>query len=469
MAGYKPGLCALVLAAGKGTRMKSDLPKVLHPLCGRRLVDYPIAAALEAGADQVVVVTSGQPEVARALTERYGSDRLTVAVQDPPRGTGDAARVGLEVARYEHTLIVYGDTPLLRASDLTELLSAVRTGGRKLALLTALLDAPFGYGRILRDASGAVTEIREQRDLRSDEERAVREVNAGMYAGVTSLLVEAVSALSPNNAQGELYLTDIVAAFAARSRVAAVVGSSDALVGVNDRADLGRAEELLYARTRELHRKAGVTVHGDARIDSDVELAADVEVLSGVSLRGKTKVGKGSRIDAGSVLEDSVVGEGVEIKPYCVITDSTVGDLARLGPFAHLRPGSQLEAEAHVGNFVETKNTRVGRGAKANHLAYLGDADVGERANIGAGTIVCNYDGYTKHRTIIGAGAFIGSDSQLVAPVTVGKNANVAAGSTVTRDVPDDALAIGRAKQENKLGYAAKLRARFAAAKQRKT
>jgi bifunctional UDP-N-acetylglucosamine pyrophosphorylase/glucosamine-1-phosphate N-acetyltransferase len=461
------GLTALVLAAGKGTRMKSDLPKVLHALCGRRLVEYPIEAAFGAGADQVVVVTSGQPEITRVLEQRYGKERLTVVVQDPPRGTGDAARVGLEAARHEHTLIVYGDTPLLRAQDLTGLLQAVQQGGHDLSLLTALLDAPFGYGRILRDSAGHVSEVREERDLRSDIERAVREVNAGMYAGVTARLRQAVAGLEPNNAQGEYYLTDIVAAFAKTSRVAAVVGSAEALVGVNDRADLGRAEELLLARHREQHRKAGVTIHGDARIDSDVELAPDVEIGPGVCLRGKTKVGTASRIDAGSVLEDAVIGERVVIKPYCVIAQSSVGDGAQLGPFAHLRPESEIEADAHIGNFVETKKTRVRRGAKANHLAYLGDADVGERANIGAGTIICNYDGYVKHRTTIGEGAFIGSDSQLVAPVVVGKNANVAAGSTITQDVPDEALAIGRGRQENKLGYATKLRARFAAAKQK--
>jgi bifunctional UDP-N-acetylglucosamine pyrophosphorylase/glucosamine-1-phosphate N-acetyltransferase len=320
------GLTALVLAAGKGTRMKSDLPKVLHALCGRRLVEYPIEAAFAAGADQVIVVTSGQPEITRALEQRYGKERLTVVVQDPPRGTGDAARVGLEAARHEHTLIVYGDTPLLRAQDLTGLLQALQQGGHELSLLTALLDAPFGYGRILRDSAGHVSEVREERDLKTDAERAVREVNAGMYAGVTAQLRRAVAGLEPNNAQGEYYLTDIVAAFAKSSRVAAVVGSADALVGVNDRADLGRAEELLLARHREQHRKAGVTIHGDARIDSEVELVPDVEIGPGVCLRGKTKVGAGTRIDAGSVIENAVIGERVLIKPYCVIAQSSVGE-----------------------------------------------------------------------------------------------------------------------------------------------
>jgi bifunctional UDP-N-acetylglucosamine pyrophosphorylase/glucosamine-1-phosphate N-acetyltransferase len=462
----KSGLSAIVLAAGKGTRMKSELPKVLHPLCGRRLVEYSIDACLEAGADQIVVVTSGQPEIAAALEQRYGKDRLSVVVQDPPRGTGDAARVGLEAVHHELTMIVCGDTPLVRARDLTELKQLEDPQG--LSLLTAVLDVPASYGRVLRDASGAVVEVREFKDLRSNAERAVCEVNAGMYCGNTARLRAAVAELSPNNAQGEYYLTDVIATFAKSTRVLGVVGSADALLGVNDRVDLGHAEELLAARIRDRHRQAGVTVHGDARIDSDVEIAADAEIGAGVCLRGKTRIGARSRIDTGCVLTDAVIADAVEIKPYCVITQSSVGSGAQLGPFAHLRPESEIEADAHIGNFVETKKTRVRRGAKANHLAYLGDADIGERANVGAGTIVCNYDGYLKHRTVIGEGAFIGSDSQLVAPVVIGKNVNVAAGSTITQDVPDDALAIGRARQENKLGYAPKLRAKLEAAKKAK-
>lgn len=447
--------------------MKSQLPKVLHPLCGRPLVEYPVMAAFEAGAEQVVVVTSGQPEITEALEARYGKDRIAVVVQDPPRGTGDAVRVGLSAVQHERTLILYGDTPLLRAQDLTGLLQALDVPGQELSILTALLDNPFGYGRVLRDAGGAVKEVCEQKDLRNDAERAVREVNAGMYAAVTEKLRGAVAELKPNNAQGEYYLTDVVAALAKSSRVAAVQGEAEALLGVNDRADLARAEELLYARHREQHRKAGVTVHGDARIDSGVEIAADAEVGAGVCLRGKTRIGAGTVIDTGCVLADAVVGERVALKPYSVVMQSQIGDGAQIGPFAHLRPESDIEADAHIGNFVETKKTRVRRGAKANHLAYLGDADVGERANIGAGTIVCNYDGFVKRQTTIGEGAFIGSDSQLIAPVRIGKNAYVGTGSTINQDVPDEALAIGRARQVNKPEYAKMLREKLAAAKKK--
>jgi bifunctional UDP-N-acetylglucosamine pyrophosphorylase/glucosamine-1-phosphate N-acetyltransferase len=463
----RSGLQAIVLAAGKGTRMKSGLPKVLHRICGRPLVEYPVSAAFEAGADHVVVVTSGQPEITAALEARYGKDRITVVVQDPPRGTGDAVRVGLTAVQHERTLILYGDTPLLRGEDLSGLLSALDVPGQELAILTALLDAPFGYGRVLRDAAGNVLEVREQKDLRSDAERAVREVNAGMYAALTDRLREAVAGLEPNNAQGEYYLTDVVAILAKRSRVAAVLGDADALVGVNDRADLARAEELLYARIRQQHRKNGVTIHGDARIDSGVEIAPDAEIGPAVCLRGKTRIGSGTTIDTGCVLVDTVVGERVTIHPYSVTNESRIEPGAQIGPFARLRPESVIEADAHIGNFVETKKTRVRRGAKANHLSYLGDTDVGERVNIGAGTIVCNYDGFVKRQTVIGEGAFIGSDSQLVAPLTIGKNAYVGTGSTVTEDVPEDALAIGRARQVNKPEYAKKLREKLAAAKKK--
>jgi bifunctional UDP-N-acetylglucosamine pyrophosphorylase/glucosamine-1-phosphate N-acetyltransferase len=455
-------ISAIVLAAGKGTRMKSTLPKVLHALCGRALVEYPIAAAFEAGAGRVVLVGSRETELEQSLVPRYGAERLQVVVQDPPRGTGDAVRVGLSAVESARVLVLYGDTPLVRAQDLSGLLAALDHPGVALSLLTALLEEPRGYGRVLRDAAGNVSEVREERDLRSDSERAVREVNAGMYAAASETLRRAVAELTPNNAQGELYLTDIVASIARAARVITLLGQPEALLGVNDRSELARAEALLYARLREQHQKNGVTIHGDARVDAGVELGCDVELGPGVWLRGKTRIGERTRVDCGSVLTDANVGRDAEIKAYCVIERSSVGDAARIGPFAHLRPDSEIGPEAHIGNFVETKKTRVQRGAKANHLSYLGDTDVGERANIGAGTIVCNYDGFAKRKTVIGEGAFIGSDTHLVAPVTIGKNTYVATGTTVIHDVPDDALAIGRVRQENKPGYAAKLRERLA-------
>lgn len=305
--------------------------------------------------------------------------------------------------------------------------------------------------------------IREEKDLRDDRERALDEVNAGAYGARRDVLARGLAGLVPNNAQGELYLTDVVAHAVRDGGVEAVSGSEEAVRGVNDRAQLAEVERLLHRRVAARLRAAGVTVREGARIDVGVEVEPDAVIEQGAVLRGATRVGAGAFIDVGAVLTDAEIGPAVRVLPYSVITASRVEEGAQVGPFSHLRPASEIGPEAHVGNFVETKATRLGRGAKANHLAYLGDGDVGEGANVGAGTIFCNYDGFRKHRTSIGKGAFIGSDSQLVAPVTVGEGAYVATGTTVTRDVPPDALAIGRVAQENKVGYASRLRGRLKA------
>jgi len=455
-------LSAVVLAAGLGTRMKSSTPKVLHRIAGRALIEYPVRAALELGAARVVVVTSGHPEIAALLTGLFAG-RVVTVVQDPPRGTGDAARIGLERVETERVLVLCGDTPLVTARELEAVVTASRQGVL-LAVGCAELEAPRGYGRVLTAEDGRAREIREERDLASDAERAIRLVNAGIYAGLRDDVRRALGELQPNNAQGEFYLTDIVASLARAGSVAPVRGPAEALVGVNDRAQLRAAEEMLFERIRARLGSEGVTLHGDARIDDTVEVAPGAEIEANVRLRGGTVVGAGAFIDVGSVVTDSLIAAGAELKPYSVVTSSRVGEVAQIGPFSHLRPDSEIEAEAHIGNFVEIKKTRVRRGAKANHLAYLGDGDIGERANLGAGTIFCNYDGFQKQRTTIGAGAFVGSDSQLVAPVNIGKGAYVACGSTITEDVPDDALAIGRARQQNKPGYGVKLRERLAEA-----
>jgi bifunctional UDP-N-acetylglucosamine pyrophosphorylase / glucosamine-1-phosphate N-acetyltransferase len=463
------GLTALVLAAGLGKRMKSRLPKILHPAAGRPLVHYPIRAAFAAGAERVVVVTSPDcKELIDAHTRvAFESGTVTSVVQHPPRGTGDAARVGLEAlgSSASRVLVLCGDTPLLDPEDLKRVLVALGADGVALAMLSCDLDDPRGYGRVLRDAHGRVAEIREDRDLEPEARLREKEVNAGVYAMSAEVLRNGIATLGTNNAQGEYYLTDIVAFGARTARVVAIKGSPDALVGVNDRVQLAEAEELLVRRIADRHRLAGVTVRAGARIDDTVEIGQDARIEAGVELRGKTSVGGGATVDTGCVVTDSSIGEGAVVLPYSVMNESAVGARTQIGPFARLRPGSVIEDEAHVGNFVETKKTRLRRGAKANHLSYLGDGDIGERANIGAGTIFCNYDGFTKQKTVIGEGAFVGSDSQLVAPVTVGKGAYVATGTTVTRDVPDDALALSRVKQENKEGYASRLKARLAAKK----
>jgi bifunctional UDP-N-acetylglucosamine pyrophosphorylase/glucosamine-1-phosphate N-acetyltransferase len=331
-------------------------------------------------------------------------------------------------------------------------------------MATCVLDDPAGYGRVIR-RGGEVALVREDRDLKDDGERAVREINAGIYAARVGVLREGLAKLAPNNAQGELYLTDVIAfAAGAGERVVTVQLGADALAGVNDREQLAQVDRAMQARLLRGWRVSGVTVHEGARIEAGVAIEPDATVAGGAVLRGKTRVARGAVVDVGCVLTDVEVGEGAHVKPYTVGTSARIGARAQVGPFAHLRPDSDLGEEAHVGNFVETKKTRMGRGAKANHLAYLGDGVIGAGANVGAGTIFCNYDGFKKHTTTIGEGAFIGSDSQIVAPVTVGDRAYVATGTTVTRDVPAEALAIGRARQENKEGYAAKLRERLKAA-----
>jgi bifunctional UDP-N-acetylglucosamine pyrophosphorylase/glucosamine-1-phosphate N-acetyltransferase len=456
-------LTAVVLAAGQGTRMRSRTPKVLHALAGRALFEYPVRAALSAGATRVVVVTSGHPGIDELVRSRFAGADVTTVTQELPRGTGDAARIGLTRVESERVLVLCGDTPLVTERELLAIVDALDGARVPLAFGSAALDLPSGYGRVLRDASGRVLEIREQRDLRGAAEEGVREVNAGIYAANTQALAGALARLEPNNAQGELYLTDVVKILAESAEVRAVLGPEEALAGVNDRDQLRKAEAVLFERIRARLGRAGVSVHGDALIDDTVTVEGNATIEAGVRLRGETTIGEGTLVDVGAVITDSKVAARAVIKPYSVITQSNVGEGAQIGPFAHLRPDSEIEADAHIGNFVETKKTRVRRGAKANHLAYLGDGDVGERANLGAGTIFCNYDGFRKHRTVIGEGAFVGSDSQLVAPVTVGKGAYVASGTTVTRDVPDDGLAISRVPQSNKEGYGAKLRERLSA------
>jgi bifunctional UDP-N-acetylglucosamine pyrophosphorylase/glucosamine-1-phosphate N-acetyltransferase len=458
---------ALILAAGQGTRMKSAIPKVLHPIAGRPLVHYPVEAALDAGCSEVVVVVGhGREQVAAYLAKAFGG-RVKTAVQEQQKGTGDAARAGMTAVETdaERVLIYYGDVPLLTAEDLVPVVEALGDAPG-LALATCEVADPFGYGRVLRGERHEVMEIREQRDLKDDKERAVREINPGIYAANVALVRAGLASLRPNNAQGELYLTDLVSyARGAGESIATVLARGEVLGGVNDRQQLVEADQAMVERIAKKWRVSGVTVRMGARIEASVTIEPDATIEMGACLRGTTRIGRGAVIDVGCVLTNADVAEGVVMKPYTIATDSRVGARAQLGPFSHLRPESDIGEEAHVGNFVETKKTRMDKGAKANHLAYLGDGVIGAAANIGAGTIFCNYDGFQKHTTTIEAGAFIGSDSQLVAPVRVGAGAYVGTGTTVTRDVPANALAISRVRQENKEEYATKLRARMKAAK----
>jgi len=458
----------VILAAGKGTRMKSALPKVLHPLAGRPLIEHVLRTVDELQATScVLVVGHGAEQVQHALSSRAN---LQFALQSPQLGTGHAllmAKAALE-GKAGTVLLLYADVPLLGSGTLARLVERHRTTRAAATVLTTELADPYGYGRILRDPSGAITRIVEERDASGDE-RAIREVNSGIYCFALGPLFASLQDLATDNAQGEYYLTDLVAMYRQRGLTVETLqlASATELRGVNSRVDLAELASIVRSRRNHDAMLAGVTLEDPASvfIDADVAIGADTTIGPGVVLQGKTTIGEGCRIHAGCRLTDAVVGDRVTILDHTVIVDSRVRSGAQLGPFAHLRPHSDVGVDARIGNFVELKKTALGARSKANHLAYLGDATIGEDVNIGAGTITCNYDGEKKHPTVIEDGVFIGSDSQLVAPVTVGKGAYVAAGSSITKDVPPDALAIARSHQENKPGWVSARRARRSAKK----
>ena len=466
-----PEWVAIVLAAGQGTRMKSALPKVLHPVAGKPMVSWVVDAALEAGVGRaVVVVGHGRESVEAELAGRFG-DKVETALQAEQRGTGHAVQCAMAspslVDFAGRVLVLNGDCPLLPSESLRALMDGLDDA--PMGLLTCALEDPTGYGRILRDREGAVSAIREHRDATA-EERQVREVNPGLYAMDAAFARQAIAGLRDDNAQGELYITDLVAVAATEAHVVGVPWESRDLRGVNDRAELAACAASRRRAINEALARSGVgIVDLDATyIDADCEVAPDAWIAPGVHLRGHTKVAAGARIDTGSVLTDVEVLPGAEVYPHTVAERSVIGPQAKVGPFSHLRAKTLLSEGAKVGNFSETKNTKVGKGSKVNHLSYVGDGVIGEGVNIGAGTIFCNYDGVQKHTTTLEDGVFIGSDSQLVAPITVGKGAYVASGTTVTRNVPADALAVSRTKQQNKEGYASRLRATIEAKKKRR-
>lgn len=458
-------LHVVILAAGKGTRMKSARPKVLHPLAGRSLIEHVLSTAdpLQA-ASTTLVVGHGAEDVRAALAHRPD---LQYVVQSPQLGTGHALlqTEPLLKGRSGTVLLLYADVPLLEWGTLNRLVEAHRGAGAAATVLTAELADPYGYGRIVRDEAGAVARVVEERDA-SGEERAIREINSGIYCFALGPLFSTLHQLAADNSQGEYYLTDLVRLYRAASLGVTTLklDSADELRGVNSRVDLADLSRVIRARKNRALMLGGVTLEdpGSTYVDEDVSVGADTVIGPRVILEGRTTIGGGGRIHAGVRLTNATVGAGVTILDGSVVVDSEIGDGAAVGPYAHLRPGSVLGPDTRVGNFVELKKTTMGRGSKANHLAYLGDARIGERVNIGAGTITCNYDGEQKHPTVIEDGAFIGSDSQLVAPVTVGKDAYVAAGSTITQDVPAGALGVARGHQVNKAEWAAKRRARKA-------
>ena len=451
-----PETHVVVLAAGRGTRMKSSRPKVLHEAAGLPLIEHVLRAADSIAPSTVVVIVGhGAPEVESGLRKRPG---LRFAVQEPQLGTGHAllqAEPALK-SRTGTVVMLSGDVPLLRADTLREFLRHHKATRASATVLTALVEDPSGYGRILRTGE-KISSIVEHRDATAPE-RDIREINSGIYAFDLAPLFDSLKQIGSQNAQGEYYLPDLVRIYHGRGMAVETVrvGDPREISGVNSRKELAEVTAVLKARKNEELMASGVTIVDPAStwIGADVTVGADTIIHPGVHLEGRTRIGADTRIHSGVRIVDSVIGNGVTINNFCVITESRIQDGARVGPFAHVRPQSDVGPEAHIGNFVELKKSTIGRGSKANHLAYLGDATIGSNVNVGAGTITCNYDGVVKNPTVIEDEAFIGSDAQLIAPVRIGRGAYVAAGSSITEDVPADALAIARGKQVNKEGWA---------------
>jgi bifunctional UDP-N-acetylglucosamine pyrophosphorylase / glucosamine-1-phosphate N-acetyltransferase len=448
----------VVLAAGMGTRMQSALPKVLHAVAGLTLIEHVVRIADAISPASITIVVGHQAEqVLRALA---GRPDLRFAIQTPQLGTGHALlQAEPALAGATGTLVLLsGDVPLLRPETLRALVSRHLDAGAAATLLTTVLDDPSGYGRIVRRQDGRIGAVVEHRDA-SPVERGIREINSGIYAFDLGPLFEALRRIGSGNAQGEYYLPDLVTIYRSRGLPVETLTVEDPreLAGVNSRKDLAQVTRMLTNSRNDELMASGVTLvdPATAYIGPDVTIAPDTIIHPNVQLEGQTRIGSGCEIHANVRIVGSTLADGVVVNNFCLIVDSTVDAGARIGPFAHLRPASRVGEQARIGNFVELKNTTLGRGSKANHLAYLGDADIGAGVNVGAGTITCNYDGTRKHRTTIEDGAFIGSDSQLVAPVRVGRDAYVAAGSSVTEDVPDGALAVARGRQVNKAGWVA--------------
>ncbi|MER6299331.1 bifunctional UDP-N-acetylglucosamine diphosphorylase/glucosamine-1-phosphate N-acetyltransferase GlmU [Kitasatospora sp. NPDC001539] len=451
----------VVLAAGGGTRMKSNkLPKVLHEVCGRSLVGHAVAAAGELTPEQLVVVVGHQREqVEEHLAAHYPAARPVV--QEEQNGTGHAVRTALEALAADGVvldgtvIVTAGDSPLLTGRTLLRLADAHAAQQNGVTVLTAVVPEPFGYGRILRDEDGTVAAIVEERDA-SDTQRAITEINSGVFAFDAKLLVEALAELTTDNSQGEEYLTDTLAILRkAGHRVGAVVAEDHRdILGINDRVQLAQARRLLNDRLLERAMRAGVTVVDPATTWFDVQVSyePDAVVLPNTQLQGATHLGEGCEVGPNSTLKDTLVGAGARVS-NTTADRAEVGELATAGPYAYLRPGAKLARKAKVGTYVEVKNSELGEGAKVPHLSYIGDAVIGEGSNIGAASVTVNYDGVNKHRTVIGAHCRTGSDNMFIAPVTVGDGAYTAAGSVITGDVPAGALGVSRAQQRNIEGW----------------
>lgn len=452
-------IAVVILAAGKGVRMKSNIPKVLHQVCGKPMIYYSLRIGKELNANKIVAVLS--PSISQTIQEILG-DEVEVAIQDKPLGTGHAvmcAKSALENF-YGDVLILYGDMPLITSATLKELIEKHRKEKVPLTLLTAIFDWDNKFGRVIRDKNGKVKRIVEVADA-SPKELKIKEVNAGIYAVERDFLFKSLDKVKPNNAQGEYYLTDIVEIASKENEVSAYQLTDPCeVLGINDRTELAEAERVMRLRITTKLMKEGVTFldPATAYIHDGVKIEPDTVIYPSVVIEGATSIGKHCIIGTGAFIKDSIIGDEVEIRAYSVLDGAKVGNKTTIGPCAHLRPESVIGARCRIGNFVETKKVVIGDGTKASHLTYLGDAEIGANVNIGCGTITCNYDGIKKHKSVIEDGVFVGSDTQLVAPVRVGKGAYIGSGSTITKDVPAGALSVARSRQKNFPGWAERKR-----------
>ncbi len=443
-------LNVVILAAGKGTRMYSEKPKVLHALAGKPLVQHVLDCATALHPQQICVVYGHGGEAVPQAMSQYSAGFV---IQEPQLGTGHAVQQAMpQLSDDSNTLVLYGDVPLIQHATLHQMLQA----GEGLVLLTVNLDNPTGYGRIMRNDQGDVLSIVEEKDA-APEQREINEVNTGILLAPTKSLRGWLAKLQNNNAQGEYYLTDIIGMAVQQGVAIHTVHPAHEweIHGINSKSQLAVLERTWQQVEADRLLAHGVTLADPARIDVRGKLSCgrDVEIDVGCIFEGQVSLGNNVSVGAYSVIRNAIIADGTEVEPYSHIEASNVGANCHIGPYARLRPGSQLHDDAHVGNFVEIKNSEIGKGSKANHLSYIGDSTVGSRVNIGAGTITCNYDGANKHRTIIEDDAFIGSDTQLVAPVRVGKGATIGAGSTITRDTPEGELTLSRSKQMTITGW----------------
>jgi bifunctional UDP-N-acetylglucosamine pyrophosphorylase / glucosamine-1-phosphate N-acetyltransferase len=450
-----PAPTVVILAAGEGTRMRSSLPKVLHPICGRPMILWPLLAARAAGAVRVVVVDNPK----RLLAEHLPAD-VEVAIQAEPRGTGDAvAAAAGAIDPAAPVLVINGDMPLITAEAIADVVAAHEQAGAAATVASMELDDPSGYGRVIRGADGGVERIVETKAPgdATEQELAIREVNGGLYAFDGGALVAALNTLRGDNAQGELYLPDVLPALleAGKTVRAHPLSHPDLALGVNDRVDLAHVTRLAQQRIHRAHQRAGVTIvdPGSTLIDATVAIGRDTTIEPSTFLRGTTRIGSRCSVGPASTLIDSTLADDISVR-HSYLEGATAGDGVTIGPFAYLRPKAVLGEGAKAGTFVEIKNATVGAGSKVPHLSYVGDADIGEGSNLGAGTITANYDGRRKHRTTIGDRVRVSVDTSLVAPVTVGDDAYTAAGSVITEDVPPGALGVARQRQTNIEGYA---------------